>query len=550
MLKSLKIENYILIQELEMYPAAALNIITGETGAGKSILLGALGLLSGQRADTKVLLDSKRKCVIEGAFLISDYALEPLFEEFAIDYESECLIRRQITPAGRSRAFVNDTPITLDNLRKLTLRLMDIHSQHDTLRLGSAAFQLGILDAYANNEALLQSYQAAFAAFRKADTHYKKLQQEARELQKEHDFNSFQLGELQKLPLEDLDQESMEQELERIENVEQIGQQFALSKGILSDSEQSAEMMLEEAVSALKQVAKFAPEYEELHGRLQSALIEIKDVGGQIETEIEDLFVDEERAELLRQQLSLLYNLQQKHHVQTVAELIRLRDELEAKVSRVENYDAELEAARQHVEQTKMILDKHGAALTESRNVVIPKIEAEIQHLLTDLGMKNARLLIKMQAIAPHTLGLDETDFRFSANKGIEPEPIQEVASGGEFSRLMLAIKYILADKIALPTIIFDEIDTGISGEIALKVGHMMKRMAERHQVITISHQPQVAARGDAHYFVYKDQEAARVTSHLRLLSRQERIQEIAQMIGGSNPSESTFRSARELLGT
>lgn len=549
MLKSLQIENYILIRHLEMHPAAGLNIITGETGAGKSILLGALGLLSGQRADTKVLLDPEKKCVIEGTFDISAYQLQTLFEELELDYEKECLIRRQITPSGRSRAFVNDTPITLDNLRKLTLLLMDIHSQHDTLKLGSAAFQLGILDAYAKNEHERKAYQAAFQVFRKTESHFLKLQKDSQELQKEHDYNTFLLEELRKVPLDQMEQESMEQELERIENVEQIGQQFTLIQGLLSTSEQSAEAILQEAVTTLQKVAKFSTAYQELYERLQSAFIEMRDVSDQLESEIGDLFVDEERAEMLRQQLSALYHLQQKHHLQTVEELVALRDQLEEKVSRVENFDAELEAAQKELEAAKAELEACGHALSASRSAVIPTIEAEVQELLLALGMKNARLLIEMKATQAHALGLDDTQFLFSANKGISPEPLQEVASGGEFSRLMLVIKYILAGKVALPTIIFDEIDTGISGEIAIKVGHMMKKMSGRHQVVTISHQPQVAAQGDAHYFVYKDQEAERVTSHLRLLSREERIREIAQMIGGSTPSESTYRSARELLG-
>ncbi len=548
MLKSLTIENYILIRDLQMSPVSSLNIITGETGAGKSILLGALGLLSGKRADTKVLLDVAQKCVIEGTFDISAYALQPLFDELDLDYETECVIRRQITPAGRSRAFVNDTPITLDNLRRLALALMDIHSQHDTLQLGSAEFQLGILDAYAQNKTQVLAYQTAFSVYQKAESAYRKLLKDSQSLQKEHDYNTFLLNELQKLPLDELDQEAMEQELERIENVEGIGQQLSLAQKILTGEEQSAEAMLQETVSALQKVVKFSAQYEELYERLQSAFIEIKDVSGQVETELEDLFVDEERAELLRQQLNALYGLQQKHHVQTVDELITLRDELGEKVSRVENFDEELQSAKATLEKTETELNEKASILSESRRAVLPKIEQEVHDLLQSLGMKNAYLVVEMESVKAHALGMNQTRFLFSANKGIKPEPLQDVASGGEFSRLMLVIKYILADKIALPTIVFDEIDTGISGEIAIKVGEMMKNMANKHQVITISHQPQVAACGDAHYFVYKDQNAERVTSNLRLLSREERIREIAQMIGGSNPSESTFRSARELL--
>ncbi|MGF1533493.1 MAG: DNA repair protein RecN [Bernardetiaceae bacterium] len=550
MLRSLYIKNYILIQELRLDPLPSLNIITGETGAGKSILLGALGLLGGQRADTKVLWDSDQKCIIEGTFDIRAYPLEGLFEALGVDYEPECVIRRQITPAGRSRAFINDTPVTLDNLRKITLLLMDVHSQHDTLQLGSPEFQLGILDAYAQNRGLLQAYQEAYAAFRKAESRFQKLKQDVRELQKEYDFNTFQLQELQKIPLDELDQEAMEQELERIENIEHIGEQLTLAQNILSRDElQSVEAMLREAIAALQKLTKFSPQYSDLHGRLESAAIELKDIDSQIESEIEELFVDEERAQWLKQQISALYHLQKKHHLQSVPALIALRDDLLEKVSRLENFDQELATAEAAREVARKALQTAGMDLSQSRQAVIAAIETEVQQLLTDLGMKNARLSVAFQdSPTPHILGLDQTQFLFSANKGISPEPLQEVASGGEFSRLMLVIKYILADKVSLPTIIFDEIDTGISGEIAIKVGQMMRQMATRHQVITISHQPQVAASGDAHYFVYKDQDKERVTSHIRLLNREERIREIAQMIGGSSPSESTYRSARELL--
>jgi DNA repair protein RecN (Recombination protein N) len=550
MLKNLTIHNYVLIEYLEMPPSKSMNVITGETGAGKSILLGALGLLKGKRADTKVLLDKANKCVIEGVFDLSGYELKELFEKLDLDYEASCIIRRQIAPSGRSRAFINDNPVTLEVLREVGNYLMDIHSQHDTLQLGSNDFQLDILDNYAQNYTLQASYQAVYKKFKKAEKAYKNLVDKATELQKEYDYNSFLLEEFGKIPLEELDQDSLESELEKLENVEKIKTHLSIAFNTLSNEDgQGVEDALQDILSELSKIVSFGEVYEALHQRLESIFIEVKDLAQELDSEGSDLEMDEEQTELIRTQLSTLYHLEQKHRVQSVEELLVIRDEIAEKVSAVENFEDETRIAQENLEMSKQNVLKVAQSLHTSRQGVCQEIQDKIQSTLFDLGMPNARLKIAFSQISPTTTGTDSIEFLFTANKGIEAQPLKEVASGGEFSRLMLAIKYLMASKVKLPTIIFDEIDSGISGEIAIKVGKMLQQMAKNHQIIAISHLPQVAAKANAHYFVYKSQDGQeRTTSQIRQLADNERLTEIAQMIGGANPSPSTFKSAKELL--
>lgn len=550
MLKNLTIHNYVLIEYLEMPPSAAMNVITGETGAGKSILLGALGLLKGKRADTKVLLDKGNKCVIEGVFDLSDYKLEGLFERLDLEYESSCIIRRQIAPSGRSRAFINDNPVTLDILREVGKYLMDIHSQHDTLQLGSNDFQLNILDDYAQNYDLQANYQIAYKIFKKAEKEYKNLVDKAAELQKEYDYNSFLLEEFSKIPLENLDQNKLESELEKLENVEKIKTHLSMAFDTMSNSTgQSIESALQDALSELSKIISFGETYEVLHQRLESIFIEVKDISQEVESEGLDLEIDEEQSELIRTQLSTLYNLEQKHRVQSVEELLAIRDEIAEKVNAVENFEEETRIAQENLAINKKNVLEAAQKLHASRQGVCQEIQNKIQNTLFDLGMPEAKLKIAFSQTKATATGTDLIEFLFTANKGIEAQPLKEVASGGEFSRLMLAIKYLMASKIKLPTIIFDEIDSGISGEIAIKVGKMLQQMAKNHQIIAISHLPQVASKADSHYFVYKTQDGQeRTTSQIRQLTDNERLTEIAQMIGGANPSPSVFKSAKELL--
>ncbi len=548
MLQRLSIENYALIQQLEINPDAQLNIITGETGAGKSIILGALGLLLGNRADSKSLLDQEKKCVIEGVFDISAYELTALFEENDMDYDAECIIRREISPNGKSRAFINDGVTNLDFLKLLGKRLMDIHSQHDNLLLGSNGYQLSLVDAFAQNNALLQKYSKAFSDYREKYEILEQLKSESAELRKEADYHQFLFDELDKAQLQADEQEILEAELNKLENAEEIKLKLNEALSALDQSEFNANQMLQGAKAALGQINKFAKEYDSLFERLNSSWIELKDIITELESEEEQVEYEPQRAEEVQERLSLIYKLQQKHQVSDIASLLSIYEELGDKVLKVGNLDDAIEAAEKQMNQAFELVETSGEALSQSRTKVFTAFENQIGALLDDLGMPHAKLAIQHEKQAPSESGVDKINLLFSANKGIAPQPLKQVASGGEFSRLMFAVKYILADKTALPTIVFDEIDAGISGEISIQMAEMMNKMAQNHQVITITHLPQIAARGKSHYYVYKDNAQDVTASNIRKLNYDERLSELAQMIGGKQFSESSLESARELM--
>jgi len=548
MLSHLLIKNYALIDELELSPDRELNIITGETGAGKSIMLGAIGLLLGNRADTRALYNPEKKCVIEGSFGVSGYAIERIFEDEELDFSDTCIVRREISVSGKSRAFVNDTPVNLETLRRVTSQLMDIHSQHDSVLLGSNDYQLEIVDTYAQDDHLLRAYRADYHVYRQKKTAYTQLQDEAKAMRKEFDYNNFLLGELTKAQLQPDEQETLEQELNVLENAEEIKAKLQLAYEYLDNPEQSVIDFLKGTIGNLTAISKLADQYEPLLQRAQSSLIELRDLANEISTEQDRVDLDDSRAETLRERLNLIYQLQTKHQLPNVAGLIELRDELGKKVSKVLNMDEALADAKAQTEAARAQLNHSADVLSDARKAVLQPIETEIGSLLNDLGMPNASLNIKAETGKAGPVGIDTISFLFSANKGVKPQQLKNVASGGEFSRLMMAIKYILASKRSLPTIIFDEIDTGVSGEIAIKMGDMMRDMAHNHQIIAITHLHQIAGKGSAHYFVYKDNTAAKTVSRIRKLSNTERIDEIAQMIGGKNPSASALKNARELL--
>ncbi|KOF04317.1 DNA repair protein [Roseivirga seohaensis subsp. aquiponti] len=548
MLQRLSIENYALIQQLEINPDAQLNIITGETGAGKSIILGALGLLLGNRADSKSLLDQEKKCVIEGVFDISAYQLTALFEENDMDYDVECIIRREISPNGKSRAFINDGVTNLDFLKLLGKRLMDIHSQHDNLLLGSNGYQLSLVDAFAQNNALLQKYSKAFSDYREKYEILEQLKSESADLKKEADYHQFLFDELDKAQLQADEQEILEAELNKLENAEEIKLKLNEALSALDQSEFNANQMLQGAKTALGQINKFAKKYDSLFERLNSSWIELKDIIAELETEEEQVEYEPQRAEEVQERLSLIYKLQQKHQVSDIASLLSIYEELGNKVLKVGNLDDAIEAAEKQTNLAFELVETSGEALSQSRTKVFAGFENQIGALLDDLGMPHAKLAIQHEKQAPSESGVDKINLLFSANKGIAPQPLKQVASGGEFSRLMFAVKYILADKTALPTIVFDEIDAGISGEISIQMAEMMNKMAQNHQVITITHLPQIAARGKSHYYVYKDNAQDVTASNIRKLNHDERLSELAQMIGGKQFSESSLESARELM--
>ncbi len=548
MLVHLLIKNYALIEQLELTPDSQLNIITGETGAGKSIMLGAIGLLLGSRADTKVLYNATQKCIIEGTFDLSGYFIQHLFEEEELDFSPKSLFRREISPGGKSRAFVNDTPVNLDTLRRISSQLMDIHSQHDTLLLGSNEFQLQIVDTYAQNEPLLRAYHTEYQAYQKAKHTYERLTADATQMRKEFAYNQFLFEELDKAKFQAEEQELLEQELNILENATEVRERLQLAHEYLDNAEQSVNVFLRNAVNSLNAVSKFSPQYEQLRERAQSAYIELKDLASEISYEQANVEIDDSRAEEIRERLNLIYHLQQKHQVKTVGELLVIQSELDKKVSQVLNLDEDIEKAKASVEKSKVKLLKNADKLSSSRKSVMSQVENQVKKFLIELGMPNATLNIQHHIIDPSDDGIDDVDFLFSANKGIKPQQLRNVASGGEFSRLMMVIKYILASKRKLPTIIFDEIDTGVSGEIAIKMGQMMREIAKSHQVISITHLHQIATQGTAHYFVYKDHSADKTVSKIRQLSFEERVQEIAQMIGGRTPSEAIIQNAREML--
>ncbi|MCS7017591.1 MAG: DNA repair protein RecN [Cytophagales bacterium] len=548
MLKHLIIKNYVLIRQLAISPSEHLNIITGETGAGKSILLGAIGLLLGDRADSKTLSDAGEKCVVEGHFDVGQYQLQSLFEEADLDFDRHCTIRREISPTGKSRAFINDTPVTLEILRRIGSRLIDIHSQHDTLLLAADDFQRQLLDTFAQHQPLIQAYTQTYQQWRNAEQHLQKLLAQAETLRKEADYHQYLLAELQQLPLEEMQQEDMEQELERLENMEAINNQLALMMQLLAEDDNAAENTVRTALSEAKKIVGYSSHYQTIASRLESLFIELRDIVSEINSELNALFFDEERAYYLKTHLDKLYTLQKKHGVSTVNELIAIRNQLAEKLNLTHHLDEAIADARSALQAAQSAMQAAAAALSASRRAAAEPMAQQTNHLLGELGMPNARLEIRLHSIAPAAHGTDAVNFLFSANKGIRPEPLKNVASGGEFSRLMLCLKYILADKTALPTIIFDEIDTGISGEIAIKVSKMLRQMSKKHQLFVISHLPQTAANGEQHYYVYKDNTAERAVSCIRQLSYEERVSEIAQMIGGATPSETAYQSARELL--
>lgn len=531
-----------------MEPSSHLNVITGETGAGKSIMLGAIGLLMGNRADTKILWDENEKCVTEGIFEIAGYNLNEIFKSADIDYDEQTVIRREISPGGKSRAFINDTPVTLDVMKRISSLLLDIHSQHETLQLGNQFFQLRLIDSYSGNQKIKEEYDKDWANYISCKKNLEDLTKQASELQQESDFIRFQLDELVKVNLAEDEQASLEAELNVIEHAEEIKRNLQLVLGLLNSSEYSSRSSLSEARSHLQSISTFSPEYENLYKRLESLVIELDDIineTGRTEGAVE---FDPERAEFIKERLSTIYRLLKKHRVSTSKELLAIQHDLQQKSDLTTNLDETLTKAKSAFNAAEQDLKKSALNLTQSRKKSIGPISKELVTLLKELGIPDAAITIEHALTTPSPSGTDQIDILFSANKGIAPRPLLQVASGGEFSRLMFSIKYIMAEKAAMPTIILDEIDNGVSGEIAMKLGKLMNTMAKKHQLIAITHLPQIAAKGNAHYFVYKDNSADKTISNIQRLDETQRIEEIAKMIGGAKPSKIALEGAKELL--
>ncbi len=549
MLTHLTIKNYALIEHLELDFAPHLNVITGETGAGKSILLGAVGLLLGNRADTKVLWNDTEKCVAEGIFDIRLYRLKKWFTEHELDYADQTVLRREISPAGKSRAFINDTPVTLDVLKQLGLRLVDVHSQHETLALGDRLFQLHVVDTYANNTRERDAYADQWEKTAALRQSFGRLQTEAETLRQEADFISFQLNELQEAQLQPGELETLETQTAVLENANDIKSRLLAASQWMTGNELALDKALSEIRSQLQGIAHLKPAYQELYNRVESIRIELGDLQREVEREEESVEADPTRLEDMQARISLLYQLQQKHRKNTVEELIALRQSLEERANQALNLDDDLARLKKQLAAAEETLKKRAQALSETRANTLKPLCRQLTDLARALGMPDAVLKAEHLVREASAHGIDVIDFLFSANKGITPRALQQVASGGEFSRLMFCVKYVLAEKTAIPTLLLDEIDSGISGEVAVQMAKLMQAMASAHQLITITHLPQLAAKGHAHYFVYKENTPTKTVSRIKLLTKHERVEEIAKMIAGENPSARALASARELMG-
>lgn len=549
MLQKLSISNYALIDTLEISFDGGLNILTGETGAGKSIILGALSLILGQRAESRYFFNQQKKCVIEGTFKIAAFHLKTFFEDNDLDYEAETVLRREISADGKSRSFVNDTPVNLNSLKLLGEKLIDIHSQHATLEINDPEFQLLVVDSVAKHPELLTEYQTKFRAYKKSTAKLQQLIDESDKARADLDYYQFQYDELEKAGLSADEQELAEQELYALNNAEEIKRNLLGANYLMQDSDAAALTQLREAGQQLGSLVKFNPQIEELQERLNSTIIELKDIAAEIENIEQRTHTNESRAADINTRLSIIYNLQKKHRLNSNAELLALQDELSGKIQQAVFGDEVIEKLQQQIALDKKELEDLAAQLSANRLKAIPVIEAQVLQTLAEMGMANSALTIESTTTSELTKnGTDVVRFLFSANKGHALAEMSKVASGGELSRLMLSIKSLIAKNTALPTIIFDEIDTGVSGEVANKVGQIMEQLAGNLQVITITHLPQIASKGQSHYFVYKDDETDTTRTRIKQLDNNERILEIAKMLSGDKPGESALQNARELL--
>ena len=549
MLASISIKNYALINELHIDFSSGLSIITGETGAGKSILLGALGLVLGNRADSSTLKNTTRKCVVEAVLSVEKYNLQDFFETEDIDYEINTIIRREILPSGKSRAFVNDTPVTLSVLTALRSKLIDIHSQHQTLQVSDQQFQFQLLDVFANNESKLASYQRGLTQYTSEKKKLEEILQAQREANLQYDYNSHLYNELLEANLVEDEQEALEEKLEKINNVEEIKQNLSEALQLTTDDTIGIQNLLYSLENKLTKIAPYSKEYQELSERISSVKIELDDIVSELESANEQVDFNPLEATQLNDRLQLIYNLQKKHYVNSISALLLILEELSTKVSTVENAEQRLLDQETIVTEIANKLDAIALKISEARKRIIPTVSKQLEAILDNLGMSHARFQIQNNITEQYYKnGKDVLSFLFSANKGGQFGELKKVASGGELSRIMLAIKKVMSENSQLPTIIFDEIDSGVSGEISNKMAHIMSQMSQQMQVITITHLPQIAAKGNQHYKVYKEELNNTTTTSLKQLSEDERIVEIAEMLSGKNISDSALTHARELL--
>lgn len=549
MLASLSIKNYALIENLQVDFNQGLSIITGETGAGKSILLGGLSLILGNRADLGALKDADKKCVIEAVFNISNYNLEVLFNKLDFDFDSQTIIRREILPSGKSRAFVNDSPVNLNALKQLGEHLIDIHSQHQTLQLVDNSYQFQVIDALANNKNNLKQYQQLFLNYKTLQREYKELLDYQSESLKEHDYNSFLLNELKEIKLENCDLQALEDEYDTLNNIEEIQGHLAQASIILNDDEVGVSRTMFNLKSLTSKLSKYATKYQDIHSRIESVSIELDDIFAEIENLQTALELDPQQLEVVSNKLHVINNLLKKHVVQEISELIEIRDSLEEKVNYTDRLDETILEKKQALGNTKVEVDKIAKKINNRREEAIPVLKTQLESILEQLGMPNAKFKIELLHSENYfTNGKDVMSFLFSANKGGAYSELKKAASGGELSRIMLAIKSILSNYVQLPSIMFDEIDSGVSGEVSNKMADIMLQMSQKMQVFTITHLPQIAAKGHTHFKVYKEDVNNITQTGLKQLNHDERIVEIAQMLGGKEISTSAVAHAKQLL--
>ena len=549
MLKQLHISNYALIDELNVSFESGFNVITGETGAGKSILLGALGFALGDRADTNVLYDKDKKCVVEAQFVLTEKLLKPLFEENDLDFETECIFRRELNPQKKSRAFINDTPVALQTMKEMGGQLVDIHSQHDSLLLTDADFQLKLLEEIAQNNAVLSDYQVEYGNYNALKRSLNELKEMATKNTAENDYLKFQLDELDKAQLKEGEYTEIEQTLSVMENAEEIKTLLVTANGLMDDSEHAILGQVNELASTLSRLKHLLPDTENLQERVENLKVELKDIAYDLHRKEDDTQFDETQLQSLQERYDLLSRLMMKHRLNNFEELIALRDSLKEKVNAFENIDDAIAQAEKQLKNSEKQLSNLAKALHDKRCQAAIAFSEKVTALVHQLAMPFAQFQVSVESLNSFgSKGCDEIRFLFSANKGIAPDDIRRVASGGELSRLMLSIKSAVSSYNYIPTLIFDEIDTGVSGEVAAKIGNIMRQMGQSLQLISITHLPQVASQAEHHYFIYKDNEGSRTQSHICVLNPEERVREIAKMLSNDKVTPEALRAAEVLM--
>ncbi|WGK64890.1 DNA repair protein RecN [Croceiramulus getboli] len=549
MLETLTIKNYALIDKAHLSFEQGFTVITGETGAGKSILLGALGLILGNRADLSSIGSADQKCVIEATFNLKQWSLQGLFEAEDLDYEERTIVRREILPSGKSRAFVNDTPVNLSQLNALGAQLVDIHSQHETRTIMENEYQFQVVDAFAKNKSLLHSYQVRYGTLRNQQHELKSLQQRQQEAQKEADYNGFLLQELLDAQLKPGEEEEIEQEFNTLNNSEQITEALSEAYQLLQQPDNGVNELLQQINVKLARLSTFSPTLEDLHNRINSVSIELDDITETLDDYTQTVDADPSRLAFLDTRLRLIHDLKKKHQVATVEELIDLRESLDNAMLEAGGLEDRIEKLEQEIAFAKAELEQQADELHKNRTAALPQLAKTLEAMLDELGMPNARFNLKViKTEALNSRGMDQLEFLFSANKGMPPQELKKAASGGELSRIMLTLKAALSEFVQLPTLIFDEIDTGVSGEIALKMGGIMKQMGAHMQLISITHLPQIAGQGEHHMKVYKEDGEQRTLTYIEPLQAEDRVVEIAQMLGGKSNSETALSHARQLL--